>query len=351
MNYDLRNTKTYKTVQILYVFLASLLMIYHATQQYNNYGGRELFWNFFTFGEMGEDLLFVLMGFTVFYTSYHFIEKGKGYKEYMASTISRIFIVYWVLIAIPAVIVWSINPNLHASIANIKADEIWQMLTMWFGHPRVAIITWVLTHLVFFSIIFGLAILSKRFIYLWYLILLFSFINLIDKITFGYGIFGSDVWYRVFSPHNLEFAYGAIAYFLLKKDIRIKKYKLFLLFSIVVFFTIGIIHSQGIYNLYNSRVLTFGLAALLITVAVINYAQYISETPTNIFVKLGEAEYIMLLIHGPILSIMNSHFAIKYSFGWIITLATIFMILTISYFIRIKMEAPILVRIHNYFLK
>ncbi len=351
MNHNLRETKTYISLQILYTFLASLLMVYHATQHYNNYGNKELFWNFFTFGEMGEDLLFVLMGFTVFYTSYHFIENSKGYKEYMISTLSRIFIIYWALIAIPGVIVWFINSDIHPSIANIKADEIWQTLTMWFGHPRIAIITWVLTQLVFFAIVFGLAIISKKFIYLWFLILILSAINLIDRVTIGSQPFGNDVWYRVFSPHNIEFAYGAMAYFLFKKGFSIKHYKLFLLFTIIIFFIVGSIHAQGVYNLYGSRVLNFGLAAFLITIATINYSQFISKAPNNIFVKLGEAEYIMLLIHGPILSIINSRIAIHYSFGWIITLATIFMILTVSYFIRIKIEAPAINLIHKYFLK
>ena len=351
MNNNLRKTKTYISLQVLYTFLASLLMVYHATQHYNSYGNQDLFWNFFKFGEMGEDLLFVLMGFTIFYTSYHFIEKSKGYKEYMVHTVSRIFLVYWVLIAIPGVIVWFINPDIHPSIANIKSDEIWQTLTMWFGHPRIAIITWVLTQLVFFAIVFGLAIISKKFIYLWYLILSFSIINLIDRVTIGSQPFGSDVWYRVFSPHNIEFAYGALAYFLLKKGFLVKNYKLFLVFSIIVFFAVGLIHAQGVYNLYDSRILNFGLAALLITVATINYSQFISKAPNNIFVKLGEAEYIILLIHGPILSIINSRIAINYSFGWIITLVTIFMILTVSYFIRIKLEAPTLEFIHKYFIK
>ncbi len=351
MDHDPRQSKTYVSLQALYTFLATLLMVYHATQHYNNYGNKELFWNFFKFGAMGEDLLFVLMGFTVFYTSYHFIEKSKGYKEYMVFTLSRIFLVYWVLIAIPAVIVWFINPNIHASIANIRGDEIWQTVTMWFGHPRVAIITWVLTQLVFFSIVFGLAILSKKFIYLWYLILGLSLINLIDRVTIGSQPFGDDVWYRIFSPHNLEFAYGAVAYFLFKKGFIVKHYKLFVLIAFAVFFVIGIIQAQEIYNFYESRVIFFGLAALLLTVSVVNYAQFLSHVPNNIFIRLGEAEYIMLLIHGPILSIINAHIAIKYSFGWIITLATIFMILVISYFIRSKIEAPALAFINKPFEK
>ncbi len=351
MKQNLRETKTYISLQVLYTFLASLLMVYHATQHYNNYGNKELFWNFFTFGDMGEDLLFVLMGFTVFYTSYHFIEKGKGYKEYMVYTLSRIFIVYWALIAIPGVIVWLINPDIHHSIANIKGDELWETLTMWFGHPRIAIITWVLTQLVFFAIIFGLAIISKKIIYLWYLILTMSFINLIDRATIGSQPFGNDVWYRIFSPHNIEFAYGAVVYFLLKKGFLVKHYKLFLAFAIIMFFTMGVIQAQGTYNFTYSRVLNSGIAAFLITFAVVNYAQFIPKAPDNIFVKLGEAEYIMLLIHGPILSIINSRIAIHYSFGWIITLVTIFMILTVSYFIRIKIEAPTINIIQKYLLK
>lgn len=60
---------------------------------------------------------------------------------------------------------------------------------------------------------------------------------------------------------------------------------------------------QRIYNLYSSRVLNFGLTAFLITIATINYSQFISKAPNNFFVKLGEAEYIILLIHDPLLSI------------------------------------------------
>ncbi len=345
---DPRQNRTYVTLQILYTFLASLLMVYHATQHYNIVN-QDLFWNFFTFGEMGEDLLFVLMGFTVFYTSWHFVEEGKGYKKFMVYTLSRIFMVYWALIAIPGFIVWSINPDLHASIANIQADQWWQTFTMWFGHPRIAVITWVLTQLVFFSLLFGLAILNKKFIYLWYVVLGISLLNLIDRVTIHSQPFGdvTDAWFKVFSPHNLEFAFGAFVFFLLKKGYLVKNYKAFLLFAIVAVFAVGAIHSQGVYNLYNSRVLSFGLVSLLITYAVVNYAQFIDKTPSNIFVKRGEAEYIMLLIHGPMLSIVNFRFATKYEFGWVITLVTIFMILTISYFIRIKIEAPALAYVHK----
>ncbi|MCH9812680.1 MAG: hypothetical protein K0U47_01920 [Epsilonproteobacteria bacterium] len=340
---DLRKTQTYVSLQILYTFLASLLMVYHATQHYNIVD-QDLFWNFFTFGEMGEDLLFVLMGFTVFYTSWQFIEKGEGFKKYMVYTLSRIFFVYLALIAIPGFIVWNINPEIHSSIANISADEWWQTFTMWFGHERIAVITWVLTQLVFFVILFGLAILNKKFIYLWYLVLAISLYNLIDRVIFGVQPFGevTDAWFKVFSPHNLEFAFGAAAFFLLHKGYRIKQYKLFLLFAIIAVFAVGAIHSQGVHDLYNSRVLNFGIVSFILTVAVINYAQFAKEIPHNIFVKLGEAEYIMLLIHGPILSIVDFKFATHYSFGWAISLAAIFGILTVSYYIRIWLEAPAL---------
>ena len=351
MIHDPRQSKTYTTLQILYTFLATLLMVYHSTQHYNIVE-RDLFWNFFTFGEMGEDLLFVLMGFTVFYTSWRFIEKGEGYKEYMVYTLSRIFMVYWVLIAIPGFIVWNINPHLHASIADIGADQWWQTFTMWFGHPRIAVITWVLTQLVFFVLLFGLAILNRKFIYLWYLVLGVSLYNLIDRVTVASHPFGdvTDAWFKVFSPHNLEFAFGAAIFFLYKKGYFIKHHKLFLLFAVALVFGVGAIHSQGVYNLYNARVLTFGAAVAVLTYAVVNYAQFIEKAPDNIFVKLGEAEYIMLLIHGPILSIIDFHFATKYSFGWVITLATIFGILTVSYFIRKKIEAPALAFVYSKFV-
>ncbi len=345
---DLRKTQTYVSLQILYTFLATLLMVYHSTQHYNIVN-QDLFWNFFTFGELGEDLLFVLMGFAVFYTSWQFIEKNEGYKEYMVYTLSRIFFVYLALIAIPGFIIWNINPDLHSSIANISADEWWKTFTMWFGHSRIAIITWVLTQLVFFVILFGLAILNKKFIYLWYFILGVSLLNLVDRVTIGSQPFGDveDAWFKVFSPHNLEFAFGAFAFFLLHKGYRIKHYKLFLLFAIVAVFAVGAIHSFGYHDLYNSRVLNFGIVSFILTIAVINFAQFAKEIPHNIFVKLGEAEYIMLLIHGPILSIVDFKFATNYSFGWFISLVAIFAILTVSYFIRKWIEAPVMKVVHD----
>ncbi len=338
-------------MQILYTFLASLLMVYHSTQHYNIVN-RNLFWNFFTFGEMGEDLLFVLMGFTVFYTSWRYIEKQKGYKDFMIYTLTRIFMVYWVLIAIPGFIVWNLDPSLHASIANIEANQWWQTFFMWFGHPRIAVITWVLTQLVFFVFLFGLAILNRKFIYLWYVLLAVSLYNLLDRVTLHMQPFGdvTDAWFKVFSPHNLEFALGALVFFLYQKKYFIKNYKLFLFFAVVLIFGVGAIHSQRVYDLYNARVLTFGIAVTVLTYAVVNYAQFIQKAPSNIFVKLGEAEYIMLLIHGPILSIMDFHFATKYDFGWLITLATIFGVLTVSYFIRTKIEAPVLSLIYGKFM-
>ena len=342
---DLRKTPTYISLQILYIFLASILMVYHATQHYQISGG-SLFGNFFTFGEAAEDMLFVLMGFTIFYTSNRYIQMQSGYKEYMFKTLSRIFLVYWLLIAIPGVILWFIHPEIHASIARLEADKIWETMLMWFGHPRIAVITWVLTHLVFFVIIFGLAILSPKFKILWWIILAVSAVNLIDRAFIGSELFGNDVLYRVFSPHNLEFAFGAFAYYFFEKGYKIQRYKLFLAFVLVVFFSVGAIHAYTDVHFYKERVLVFGLTSLLMVIAVVNYGKFKPAPADNLFYKFGEAEYIMLMIHGPMLSLVNFKFAVHISFGWVVTLATIFMIFAISYLIRIKLEEPILAYIN-----
>lgn len=346
---DLRKTSTYISIQILYTVLAILLMTYHATQHYN-ISGKSLFFNFFLFGEVGEDMLFILMGFAVFYTSYHYIEKQSGYKEYMIRTLTRIYATYWLIIAIPGAIVWFFYPEIHASISRLGADTLWQTFTLWFGHPRIAIITWVLSHLVFFSIIFGLAILSKKFIILWFVILFISLINLVDRIFIGSQIFGDDILYRIFSPHNLEFAFGGLAYFYIKKGYRVVHYKLFLFFAIFIFLFIGALHSYTELNFYHDRVLIFGPTALLLIIAVINYGSFKSPPENNIFYKLGEAEYIMLMIHGPILSIIDFKIAIHYPYGWLLTILTLFSILVVSYYIRIKLEKPSLNAIYKKWL-
>ncbi len=343
---DLRKTPTYISLQILYIFLAVLLMLFHATQHYE-ISHTSIFGNFFTFGEAGEDMLFVLVGFTIFYTSSKYLDRESGFKEYMVKTLTRIFLIYWLLIAIPGTIVWLINPNIHASIAAIEGDQIWQTLTMWFGHPRIAIITWVLSHMIFFSIIFGLAILSKKFKILWYVILGMSMVNLIDKLFIGSQIFGDEVLYRVFSPHNLEFALGGLAYYLWKKGYKVERYKLFLVFAFVVFFAIGSLQLFTDFNFYKSRVLIFGLMSFLIVIAVINYGLFKPAPAHNVFYKLGEAEYIMLMIHGPILSIVDFKFAVHVSYGWVVTLAIIVAIFIGSYFIRTRIEEPLLAYINK----
>ncbi len=345
---DLRKTPTYVSLQILYVFLASLLMVYHATQHYQ-ISGSSLFGNFFTFGEAAEDMLFVLMGFTVFYTSNKYIINGKGLKEYLIKNLSRIFLIYWLLIFIPGLIAWFINPEIHSSIARLEADRLWETAVMWFGHPRIAVITWVLTHLVFFVVIFGLAIISKKFIILWAVLLAVSFINLIDRVFIGSQIFGDDVLYRIFSPHNLEFAFGAFAYYFFQKGYKIERYRLFLIFAILIFFSIGALHAYTDLNFYKVRVLVFGLTSLLMVIAVVNYGKFKPAPADNFIYRLGEAEYIMLMIHGPMLSIVDFKFAVHVSYGWIVTLVAIFAIFVLSYLIRIKLEEPLLTFLYRKF--
>jgi len=320
-------------------------MIYHSTQHYQNVDS-SLFGNFFTFGNLGEDILLVAMGFTVFYTSSKYIQRQAGYKEFMVKTLLRIYLVYWIIIAIPGAIAWSVHPEIHASIANIEGDKLWQTMVMWFGHPRIAVITWVLTHLVFFVFIFGLAILNEKFKYLWYFILVLSAINAVDRAFFGTHLFGEydSKLYLIFSPHNLEFALGALAYYFFEKGYKIERYNLFLIFAIIVFMGIGILYSQAGLGLdyHDHRVFVFGLTAFLLVLSVVNHGKFIPAPENNIFYKLGEAEYIMLLFHGPILSIVDYHFSVKVSYGWAVSLVTIFIILTISYIIRTKIEEPLL---------
>jgi peptidoglycan/LPS O-acetylase OafA/YrhL len=245
--------------------------------------------------------------------------------------------------------VWYINPDIHASISLIEGDKLWQTMTMWFGHPRIAVITWVLTHLVFFVFIFGLAILNKKFKYLWYFILILSAVNAIDKAFIGSQLFGrgDSMLYLIFSPHNLEFAFGAFAYYLFESGYKIQRYRLLLAFAIVFFFFIGSLYAYTDLDYHDHRVFAFGLTALLLVIAVVNYGKFKPAPANNIFYKLGEAEYIMLLFHGPILSIVDFNLATKVSFGWAISLTTIFIILTISYFIRTRMEEPLLAYVNR----
>jgi len=127
-------------------------------------------------------------------------------------------------------------------------------------------------------------------------------------------------------------------------------YKLFLFFAIFIFLFIGALHSYTELNFYHDRVLIFGPTALLLIIAVINYGSFKSPPENNIFYKLGEAEYIMLMIHGPILSIIDFKIAIHYPYGWLLTILTLFIILVVSYYIRIKLEKPSLNAIYKKWL-
>jgi peptidoglycan/LPS O-acetylase OafA/YrhL len=112
----------------------------------------------------------------------------------------------------------------------------------------------------------------------------------------------------------------------------------------LVFISVGTLYSQAGagFDYHSHRVFVFGLTALLLVVAVVNHGKFVPAPQNNIFYKLGEAEYSMLLFHGPILSIVDYHFSVKVGYGWAVSLVTIFFILVLSYLIRTRMEAPLL---------
>jgi exopolysaccharide production protein ExoZ len=280
------------SLQILRYVAAALVLLYHASKHASN----GFMFGAFDLGYAGVDIFFVLSGFVIAMS-----QNGKSRKfdfwRFILNRFFRIYPSYWVFLFFPLAILGIFISNYSPSPeAFLKWDIILTFLLV-FGHPVISQVTWTLSYELFFYTIFGLLAKFNKVKYLsvYAGVILFLFITI--------NVYKIEGVKYIFNPIILEFLGGVLAYWIVNRYKSKSKYIYAILVIGLIMFVLSLGQFWGDFNQREYRYIFFGLPSLLViySLAHLDKNNFLN-LKKSLLTRLGDASYVMYLIHSPILS-------------------------------------------------
>jgi len=296
--------KIINSIQFLRGFAALAVVIHHTGGYVKRYFEPTLFFgDYFSLGFAGVDLFFVISGFIIHFTSKNYLNNPSKLKEYFKKRFIRVYPIYWLITTIIFISSWLINLALHKNIFNVGYPNTVityiKTYTLFPLHFAINAVTWTLSYELFFYLGFSLLIISKRLWVIPVLILALSLFHLINDIPDG----NLSYFKFFFSGYNFEFLFGFLIFQFYKSVKLPNLLSIFLLissFGIIIYFGYSVIDIDSL-----KRVLVFGLPSSLILIALLNLEQNETISFPKFFITLGDASYVLYLIHFPMMLLMN----------------------------------------------
>ena len=344
--------KKYSLIQILRGFAAIFVMLYHASRHYQV---KNLVFlnNFFQNGYFGVDIFFVLSGFVIYYSSQKYLENGNCI-EFLKKRIIRIYPSFWLFLLFPLTLVFFLLPQFIADKSAFEPINYLKVFFLVFDHQQISQISWTLSFELYFYLLFFLMIFNRNFKYLILLILILATINLIDENLF------SDIYSTkyLFSPLILEFFLGVLIFYIVSKINKnyILGFCVLFVVSIISFVFINYLSSNNIiYITKHNRVLNFGLASFLLILSLVLIEKFNTIKSFKILILIGDASYVLYLIHSIILSLFDNKFILSGKFivlnNQLTTILVCCFIVTLSVFLHLIIEKPMLKYLNKFLFK
>lgn len=339
------NKNILSTLQLCRSLAAFLVLGHHTGEYVAVFQGEKLLSILFGFGFSGVDFFFVLSGFIIFYASEAFIDHPENIFTYLKRRFIRIYPAYW-LVIIPLSILFILFPEISNKTYLFTFSNLLESFTLFPEHPKIIGVSWTLSHEIYFYLLFTLLILSRRLLYFLYLIIFLSVVNFALHFA-GLTISSSELLNFCFSPYNLEFLLGVSAYYISKKYF-IRTPASILLISGFLFFLSPLYAEKIALTDKEShlRILFLGIPAFFILLALVSLERNNKIKISNFFIVLGNASYLLYLIHYPLLSALNK-IAVKLNVWAYIgptvgNILFMLMITVISIFGHKYLEVPLL---------
>ncbi|MEA5258958.1 acyltransferase [Arcicella aquatica] len=294
--------KVINSIQFLRGFAAFVVVFYHIGGYIKKNFPVSFLGDFFGFGFAGVDLFFVISGFIIHFTSKQYLDQPAYFTEYLKKRFLRVFPIYWVVMTGLFLLGWLISNVLNKDVFSTAYPHTFSAYFQTYFlvpfHFAINPVTWTLSFELFFYLCFSLLILSKRLWFIPVAILLGSIINMIVGNNFDSRYFNF-----VFSSYNLEFFFGFLICgyyerFKLNNIVSI----FILIFALIIIVSLGFEISD--YD-YWKRVLVFGFPSGLILIALLNLEANKAIIIPKFTILLGDASYVLYLIHFPMLLLLN----------------------------------------------
>lgn len=335
--------KQYFDILQIYRGIASLLVVIHHTYAsfaHYHHLDNELLQFLAGVGKLGVDFFFVLSGFIISYTTYHYRDDKTYLRKYIFNRVIRIYIPY-----LPVGIAMLLLYYWFPSVSN--SDRSVSLVTSLFliphGNPALSV-AWTLVFEMFFYVIYSLNFFSRK---LWYAILVFWISGIVGVAVLQ--VSPANAFLKIiFNLYNLEFILGVFAAYLVRNQLFSKVSRLGLIIpgTVLLIFLLMKYYDSSLFAF--SQNLIFALAAAgFVVVGITVFNKKMSTW--NVWMLLGNSSYSLYLLHNPLQSILV-RIVPAVNHQWLILtelLIVIFLCSFISYFYYLIFEKHIMTFVKN----
>ena len=305
---EMSSKKIINSIQLLRGVAALAVVVHHTGGYLKRYFEPSVFLgDYCSIGFGGVDLFFVISGFIIHFTSKKYLNNPSKLSEYLKKRFVRVFPIHWFVLTGLFALGWIITTVFHKNIFSIGYPHTLiayiQTYILFPLHFAINPVTWTLSYELFFYLCFALLIISKR---LWFIpagILLVSGCNVYLNYLQNGGEANFNYFNFVFSGYNFEFVLGFFIYqFYDKIQLNNLTSLILLLMGLGIF--IGFGYEVSDFDNYK-RLLIFGFPSALIVLGMLNLEKNDAIKIPKFWVLLGDASYVLYLIHFPIMLLMN----------------------------------------------
>ena len=309
------HTRKIINLQIFRGLAAMMVLFSHA----NLIVDKSLFNGVFVVGRCGVDFFFVLSGFIIYHVNYYFICHPAKFGYYIRKRFNRIYPIYWIYTLITLAIhfvllkytgkglIYWINVNLE----NILRSLFLYPVNTAIQEAPIIPVAWTLSYEIVFYVMFGLLILSRQKISMFFITIWMAAVILNSFFSFQTANLLMGV---ILNVKNLELFMGCMAAYLYRKYCcKLSKYQLRLLMTLAIF----LLAISWWYNLrtgyiydviHKMDVITFGIPFFIIILCAVLLEEKVpinKGSLKNIFIYLGDASYSIYLTHFITITLVN----------------------------------------------
>ncbi len=276
------------SVQYMRAIAALFVVINHAASKGAQYTSTSSEW--FVIGEAGVDLFFIISGYIMCHTV---DSKNISFVSFISARIKRIIPLYWVLTTL-ALIVYLLFPDKVNSAGG--GTNIIHSYTLFPVEENYLISNgWTLSYEFFFYLLFAFGLSFTANIRFSIPVILIAMLVSLGNFS-GIGSSNSIIFNFITNPLLLEFSFGIIVYYVFKK------YKLHSIRGLtLIIISILLFSLVSIYQPDNSRVINYGIPALLLFIGMIALEPQFKRIPENkpatLFKMIGDSSYSLYLSH------------------------------------------------------
>jgi exopolysaccharide production protein ExoZ len=285
--------RLFYSVQCLRAIAALAVVLYHTQLLWKDLQQPGSF-SPFGMGYLGVDLFFVISGFIITHTSRAQLGRPGLFASFLRKRFLRIYPMYWLCLSLVMVYIALRQGAGPAPGGVFQPGTVLANVFLVPSDFKFLSDSWSLSHEIYFYLLFGLLLLSRRFVLVLGFVLGGTLLQAYWWLRHEPGFATGWLTDLVFSPFNLEFGLGILLAQLVGKRPAFGVPVCLL----VAFSALTVISQTGLPSTWHrvgwAGALSFALIYLLTSWEIHSQPRF-----SRVLVRLGDASYLLYLLHGP----------------------------------------------------